>query len=104
MVFIRLLLVAMVALSASVLGAADAGHMAGFAHGHAAMEEATDGQPACCAETTERSPTCHGFPALPPGVEQDVVAPAACENTFFGTKLLLTGIEPSGPLDPPRAL
>ncbi|APX12410.1 hypothetical protein [Tateyamaria omphalii] len=100
---IRLLLVVLVALSASVSGAMDAGHMPAPEHSHAAMDNMINDQPVCCSESTERSPTCHALPALLPGAGQHDDAPVTCEDVFTAASLLLTGIEPSGPLDPPRA-
>ena len=101
---IRLFLVVMVALSASVSGAMDAGHAVVMEHGHAAMDGETDDQPVCCSEGTERSQTCHALPALLPGADQHEAALASCKDVTMATSLLMTGIEPSGPLDPPRAV
>lgn len=100
---IRLLLIVMVALSASVTGAMDAGHMAAPEHSHLAMDDVANNQPVCCSESSERSQTCHALPALLPGAGNHHDAPATCEDVFIAASLLLTGIEPSGPLDPPRA-
>ncbi|WP_298430837.1 hypothetical protein [uncultured Jannaschia sp.] len=100
---IRLLLVVMVALSASISGAMDAGHAAVVEHSHAATDEAADDQPVCCSESSERSQPCHALPALLPGVGHHDDAPATCEDVYVSASLPLTGIKPSGPLDPPRA-
>ncbi|UWR24655.1 hypothetical protein [Sulfitobacter sp. S190] len=101
---IRLLLVVLVALSASISGAMDAGHAAVVEHSHVAMDEVADDQPVCCSESSERSQTCHALPALLPGAAgHHNDAPATCEDVFTAASLLLTGFEPSGPLDPPRA-
>lgn len=102
MSLIRLLLVVTAVLSASVSGAIDAGHMAALEHSHAAVNDMADDQPVCCSESAERSQTCHALPALLPGVGQHDAVPATCEDVFIAASLLLTGIEPSGPLDPPR--
>ncbi|MEJ6389792.1 hypothetical protein [Gymnodinialimonas ulvae] len=103
MSLIRLLLVVMVALSAAVSGAMDAGHAVIMDHSHRAMDVVADDQPVCCSESTERSQTCHALPALLPGGGHHDEAPATCEDVFTAASLLLTGFEPSGPLDPPRA-
>lgn len=100
---IRLLLVIMVALSASVSGAMDARHALAAGNSTTFMEHSADDQPVCCSESTERSQTCHALPALLPGAGNHDDAPATCDNVFIAASLLLTGIEPSGPLDPPRA-
>ncbi|MEJ6391219.1 hypothetical protein [Gymnodinialimonas ulvae] len=99
---IRLLLVVLVALSASISGAMDAGHAVVVEHSHAAMNDVADDQPVCCSESTERSQTCHALPALLPDAGHHDDAPATCEDVFIAASLLLTGIEPSSPIDPPR--
>ena len=104
MALVRLLLVVVVALSASVSGAMDAGHTAGLEQSHAAMGDLIDNQLACCSESSDRAQTCHALPALLPEANLHEAAPAICENVPIGAALLLTGIEPSGPLDPPRAV
>lgn len=101
---VRLLLVVMVTLSASLSGAMDAGHTTVAEHGHASADEVADDQPVCCSESSERTQTCHVLPALLPGADQHDAAPAACEDVVMSAGLLLTGIELSGPLDPPRAM
>lgn len=101
---IRLLLVVMVALSASVSGAMDVGHAAVMEENHAAMDHMADNQPICCSESTERSQTCHVLPVLLPDANLHEAAPATCEDVFIASSLLPTGIVPSGPLDPPRAV
>ena len=104
MTLVRLLLVVVVALSASASGAMDAGHMAGLEQSHETMGDSFDHQPVCCSESSERMQTCHALPALLPEANLHEAAPATCENVPIGAGLLLTGIEPSGPLDPPRAV
>lgn len=100
---IRLLLVVLVALSASISGAMDAGHAAVVEHSHVAMDEVADDQPVCCSESSERSQTCHALPALLTGAGHHNDAPATCEDVFTAARLMMTGIEPSSLLDPPRA-
>ncbi|WHZ38524.1 hypothetical protein [Sagittula sp. MA-2] len=102
MTLIRLFLVVLVALSASISGAMDAGHAAVVEHSHVAMDEVAGDQPVCCSESSERSQTCHALPALLPGAGHHDDASARCEDVFVVASLLLTGIESSGPLDPPR--
>ncbi|KQI69184.1 hypothetical protein AN189_06350 [Loktanella sp. 3ANDIMAR09] len=101
---IRLLLVVMLALSASVSGAMDAGHSAATEHRHATVNEIADDQPVCCSDSAERSQTCHALPALLPVAGLQDTAPATCGDVFVTASLRLTGIAPSGPLDPPRAV
>ncbi|MFK7763033.1 MAG: hypothetical protein AB8B62_07210 [Roseobacter sp.] len=64
----------------------------------------SDDMPACCDDSTERGQTCHILSALLPGAEGLVTGPIACKDVFVAAGLLLTGIEPSGPLDPPRVM
>lgn len=101
---IRLLLVVMVALSASLSGAMDVGHTAGLEQSYAAMGDMADDQLVCCSESSERGQTCHVLPAMLPSADVHESAPATCEVVSIGASLLLKGIEPTGPLDPPRAM
>ena len=100
----QLLLVVMMTLTAGASVAMDAGHAAIMEHDHTAMKEATEDHPVCCSESTESSLTCHLIPVLIPATDLQWPTPAACEDVLFGQSLLLTGIELSGPLDPPRAV
>lgn len=100
----RLLFVIMVTLSASLSGAMDAGHATVVEHSYASADEVADDQPVCCTESSERTQTCHVLPALLPGADLDDAAPASCEDVAIVAGVLLTGTEPSGPLDPPRAV
>ncbi len=102
MALIRFLFVVMVALSTSLPGAMDASHGATVEHHHAAMDEVVDDQPICCSEPIEHTQTCHALIALLPAADLYEAAPATCEDVIMGPGLLLTGIKPSGPLDPPR--
>lgn len=101
---VRLLLVVLLALSASVSAAMVASHTAVVGHNHTAMDNATDKQPACCSESTDRTQTCHVLPALLPGADRHDAALATCEDLAIGVGLILTGVEPSVPLYPPRAV
>lgn len=104
MSLIRFLMVVTLTLSASLSGAMDAGHMPATDHDHATAEMTADDQPACCQDSTERTQTCHALPALLPSIEPAGTAPIAGKDVFCASGLLLTGVEPSGPLDPPRAV
>lgn len=104
MSLVRFLMVVILTLSASLSGAMDAGHMPATDHDHAAAEVMADVHPVCCQDSTERTQTCHALPALLPAIEPASSAPLAGEDVFCASGLLLTGMEPSGPLDPPRAV
>ena len=100
----RFIMVVILTLSASLSGAMDAGHMPSTDHNHAAAEIMADEQPACCQDSTERTQTCHAVPALLPASEPTSTPPFAGEGVVFASGILLTGIQPSGLLDPPRAV
>jgi hypothetical protein len=89
-------------LTASVSGALDAGHATAMEHVHAGALDVTDDQPLCCSDSTERTQNCHVLPVLVPASDLHVSEPASREDVSFGSGLLLTGIDPSDPLDPPR--
>ena len=98
---IRLLLIVLMTLTASISGVLDAGHATAIEHAHAAALDATVDQPVCCSDGTERTQNCHVLPALVPASDLHVSEPESCGDVSFGSGLLLTGINPSGPLDPP---
>ena len=104
MSLVRLLLVVLITLSASLSSAMDAGHAAVSDPDHTTMSAMSDDQRLCCEDSTERSQSCHVLPALLPVSVLGANAPATGANVFVCSGLLLTGIEPSGPLDPPRAV
>ena len=104
MSLVRFLLLVVLTFSALLYGAVESGHMPVSDHDHAAVESITDEQPVCCQDSTERTQTCHALPALLPAMDPYDTAPATGEDVFCASGILLTGMEPSGPLDPPRAV
>jgi len=104
MYLVRILLVMLLTFSTSLSNAMDAGHMPVSDHTHATVEDMTDAQPLCCQDSTEHAQTCHTLLALFPTLTLSGTAPVAGEDVFCTTGVLLTGFEPSGPLDPPRAV
>ena len=104
MSLIRFLLVVVLTLSTSLSSAMDVGHMQVSDHDHAVVGSATEGQPVCCQDSTDRAQTCHALLALLPTLALSDTAPATGEDVFCASGVLLTGIEPSGPLDPPRVV
>jgi len=104
MSLIRFIMIVILTLSTSLSAAMDAGHMPSSDHDHAAVEMMADEQPACCQDSTERTQTCHAVPALLPASEPTSTPPFAAEGVVFASGILLTGIQPSGLLDPPRAV
>lgn len=101
---VRLLLIVLMTFSASLSGAMEAIHAVASDSDHAAMEHAANDQPVCCTDNPERAQTCHVLPAIVPVEALDGVAPDCSETAYAQIGLLLSGIEPSGLLDPPRAM
>lgn len=101
---VRLLLIVLMTFSASLSGAMESGHAVASDSDHAVMEHVADDQPVCCTDNTERAPSCHVLPAIVPVEALDGVAPDCSETAYARIGLLLSGIEPSGILDPPRAM
>ena len=104
MYLVRILLVMLLTFSTSLSNAMDAGHMPVSDHTHAIVENMADAQPLCCPDSTKHAQTCHALLALLPTLTLSCTAPVAGEDVFCTTGVLLTGFEPSGPLDPPRAV
>ncbi|WVX51545.1 hypothetical protein ROLI_046470 (plasmid) [Roseobacter fucihabitans] len=104
MYLVRILLVVLVTFSTSLTNAMDAGHMPVSDHDHATVEAMEDARPLCCQDSTERAQTCHALLALLPTLSFSGAAPVAGEDVFCKSGVLLTGFEPSGPLDPPRTV
>ena len=104
MYLVRILLVMLLTFSASLSNAMDTGHMPVSDHTYATVEDMADAQPLCCQDSTECAQTCHALLALLPTLTLIGTATVAGEDVFCTTCVLLTGFEPSGPLDPPRAV
>ena len=104
MYLVRILLLMLLTFSTSLSYAMDAGHVRVSDHTHASVEDIADAQPLCCQDSTECAQTCHALLALLPTLTLSGTAPVAGEDVFCTTGVLLTGFEPSGPLDPPRAV
>ena len=102
--FCRFLMVVLLTLSASLTFAMDAGHSPAATHDHAGIEDTAVDQPPCCVDSSERGASCHVLLALLPADVPNNAAPEACGNISCVPARLATGIEPSGPLDPPRAV
>lgn len=104
MYMVRSLLVVIMALSASLAGAVEGGHMPVQTHDHAVAESVADDLTNCCADSSERAQTCHALPVLVPSIQQGDAATTSGEDVFYTSRRFMTGIELSGPLDPPRAV
>ena len=94
----------MFALSASISGAIGTSHVDFAEHNHATMGQVVEDQTVDCLEASEHTQTCHVLLALLPGDFLHEATPISCEVVLMRPALLLTGIQPTGPLDPPRLL
>lgn len=101
---IRLLLIVLMTLTTSVSGAMGADHATAMDHAHANTVDVAGDDTVCCSDSTERTQSCHVLPALVPASDLRVTGPTSCRDVSFGPGLLLTGIEPSRPLDPPLSV
>ena len=102
-------MIVMVTLSASLSEAIASSHVAGVGHNHAAMVQMLYDQPSYSLETTQHTQTCaehiqicHALLALLPGEVLSESSPKTCEGVIMCLGLLMMGIKPSTPLDPPR--
>ncbi|TYB88396.1 hypothetical protein [Oceaniovalibus sp. ACAM 378] len=104
MTLIRFLMILVIVLSTPLSGAMAAGHpFASDMAQEAANSEVTSvGHGMCCEENTDRSPSCHVLTALVPALTNNTTTPTQMRSAIFGFPTVLAGIEPAGPLDPPR--
>ena len=68
------------------------------------MGQVVEDQIVDCLEASEQTQTCHALLALLPGEFLHEAKPMSCEVVIIRSVLLMTGIQPSGPLDPPRLM
>lgn len=106
---LRNIVIVMFTLSASLSEAIASSHVAGVGHNHAAMVQMLYDQPSYSLESTQHTQTCaehiqicHALLALLPGEVLSESSPKTCEGVIMCRGLLMTGIKPSTPLDPPR--
>lgn len=104
MMFVRILLVVLIASYATLSGAMGAGHASGSHSEHAAMDATMADVPTCCEDSTDRTPNCHVLTALCPSALKHSPSQVSGEDLFVSYGLMLTGINPSGLLDPPRTV
>ncbi|WP_093016126.1 hypothetical protein [Roseivivax halotolerans] len=101
---VRFLLIAAVAISASLSGAMAASHAMVAEPEQGVTEMTTDTPAHRCDSSLEPKHSCHFLPALLPGEAAPEAASITSKDIFAADGRLLTGITPSGPLDPPRAI
>ena len=94
----------MFALSASISGAIGTSHVDFAEHNNAAMGQVVEDQKVDCLGSSEHTQTCHALLALLPNEFLHGATPMSCEVVIIRPALLLTGIQPSGSLDPPRLM
>lgn len=99
---IRLFLIVSLLLSASLSGAVANGHMVVPDHNHSVVESVDNDLLTCCDAGTERAQICLTMPAMFEGTGMAGDAQASRDTIFDARGFLLTGIQLSGPLDPPR--
>ena len=106
MYMVRLLTIILIVLSTSLSAT-----MA-TAHGPASDAAVETGKAAanimehagCCEEGSDRASICHGMSALVPETPENELVPGRSLSIGFAAPIVLSGIEPDGPLDPPRVL
>lgn len=104
MVFVRLVLVVVVAMTAALSPAMDNEHIVVPTHDHATVETDAGDEPMCCHMGAEPGLTCHGLPAVLPTSQLQAIIPDATDGLFRSPDALLAGICPSGLLEPPRTV
>lgn len=103
MYFVRTLLVLILTLSTSLTGVMAEEFELPQEHTQAAEISVSD-EAECCATNTESAQACHHAPAIVPALQRASLSQLASRNQFVTFGLLLTGIDLSGPLDPPRSV
>lgn len=104
MYIVRLLFIVLVTLSASLSAALEVGHAIATDSDHSVMGEVADDQLVCCNHGSDRTQTCNVLPALVPIGTLEGLEPECSGTLFSSINVLMTGIEPSGLLDPPRVM
>lgn len=78
-------------------------HVHAADHEMAAMDTLSGETEHCCETGTDGMQSCHLMIAVVPTLTPNAVIPRTGRAITFGSGLVLSGVEPSGPLDPPRA-
>ena len=102
--FVRHLMVILIVLSTTLSGAMAASHVGPIdVSVETAAVMSTDHE-TCCNDSMEQSQSCHVLPAILPAMTIDSGAQELVKTVTCGPSILPTGFEPSGTLDPPRAV
>lgn len=99
---LRTILFVLVTFSASLIGTMSVDQMVFGEHDHMISATVVHEEPACCDSGTERGQSCHVLPAVLADADAVLSAPLKGGVILISGALLPTGIELSGPLDPPR--
>ena len=102
--FLRSLMIVLTVMSTSFSGAIAASHAPSTDIGVSVMEAMSGDHTHCCENTTELAQSCHVLPALVPALVMGSAAPEFSRIELSESVTLLTGIKPSGLLDPPRSV
>jgi methylmalonyl-CoA mutase cobalamin-binding subunit len=100
MSLLRFLMIVLTVMSTSLAGAMAASHAPSADIDVNVMTAMSGDHTHCCEDTTDLAQSCHVLPALVMGG----IAPEFSGMELSETGILLTGIKPSGLLDPPRAV
>lgn len=103
MALLRAVLLVFLVLTTAVAGGASTGHAAD-AHEQYHDVPLADDEPQCCSESTERGQSCHLTVALLSPLESSLGGWDARRLVFTNSHSTLNGINPPGPLEPPRTL
>jgi hypothetical protein len=102
--FLGSLMIVLTIISTSFLGEMAASHAPSTDIGVSVTEAMLDDHTQCCGDTKDLAQSCHVLLGLVPALVAVHVAPESSSMALTISETLLTGIEPTGILDPPRAV
>jgi hypothetical protein len=97
-------MIVLTVLSTSLSGAMAASHPPSAGRNVNVMTAMSGDHTHCCEDTADLAQSCHVLPALVPALVMGGIAPEFSGMELSESGILLTGIRPSGLLDPPRAV
>jgi hypothetical protein len=104
MSLLRFLMIVLTVMSTSLSGAMAASHAPSADIDVNVMTAMSGDHTHCCEDTTDLAQSCHVLPALVPTLVMENIAPEFSGMELSEPGTLMTGIKPSGLLDPPRAV
>lgn len=102
MYFLRAILISALVLATSLSGATAESVEQALEHTQFAADSGHSEKDLCCKANAKTAEVCHHAPALVPDQRRASILHATDSTWFVQLVLVLTGIETSGPLDPPR--